>query len=126
MQIEKLSVQVPHNKINCRSSTTYMSPDSVETPVESGTYSAESDYSPSEESKSKKKRNMLEKKSKKIKKSYNKKSSKKNDKKHLEILTRKIVKNFGKAIAAFAASTNAKDSVLMYVNNDMAKYKSFQ
>jgi len=60
------------------------------------------------ESKSKKsKKQVLEKKSKKIKKGT-KKGLKYDPSKNVPTLTRKIVKNFGKAIAAFAASNNAK------------------
>ena len=40
-------------------------------------------------------------------------------------LTRKIVKNFGKAIAAFACSSNAKPLLMQFVRNDLKKYSKF-
>ena len=42
-----------------------------------------------------------------------------------ERLTRKIVKNFGKAIAAFACSVNAKPLIMQFVHNDVKKYSRF-
>ena len=40
-------------------------------------------------------------------------------------LTRKIVKNFGKAIAAFSCSANAKPLLMQYVHGDLKKYSKF-
>jgi len=102
-----------------------MGPDSAETPYTPDSGSNESEYSPSMEKKSNKKslKKCLEKKSKKIKKF--KKPSARELKKLNPTLTRKIVKNFGKAIAAFAASGMSKDAVLEFVNNDLLKYKMF-